>query len=93
VRFASVDNLRELERKSFFRRSGIRMMPKDRANPDSYKVRRAKVGGYRDYFDDDQLAQIDSMVQSSLSPVFGYDEGADAGPGTASKPTIDRVTP
>jgi hypothetical protein len=93
VRFASVDNLRELERKRFFRRSGIRMMPKDRGNPDSYKVRRAKVGGYRDYFDDDQLAQIDTMVQASLSPVFGYDEGADAGPAAANKPTIDRVTP
>jgi alcohol sulfotransferase len=69
------------------------MMPKDRGNPDSYKVRRAKVGGYRDYFDDDQLAQIDTMVQASLSPVFGYDEGADAGPAAANKPTIDRVTP
>ncbi|MEM7024160.1 MAG: sulfotransferase domain-containing protein, partial [Pseudomonadota bacterium] len=80
VRFASVDNLRELERKSFFRSSGIRMMPKDRGNPDSYKVRRAKVGGYRDYFDDDQLAEIDALVESSLSPVFGYRQGEDQTP-------------
>jgi Sulfotransferase domain len=74
VRFASVDNLRELERRRFFRGAGIRMRPKDRTNPDSYKVRRAKVGGYRDYFDDDQLARIDDLVQSSLSPAFGYHE-------------------
>jgi hypothetical protein len=41
-------------------------------------VRRAKVGGYRDYFEDDQLARIDALVQSSLSPVFGYHETDDA---------------
>jgi hypothetical protein len=101
VRFASVDNLRELERKSFFRSSGIRMMPKDRGNPDSYKVRRAKVGGYRDYFDDDQLAEIDALVQSTLSPVFGYQqEPLDGAPAAvaqhqvpAQEPTNDRVTP
>jgi Sulfotransferase domain len=98
VRFASVDNLRELERKSFFRSSGIRMMPKDRGNPDSYKVRRAKVGGYRDYFDDDQLATIDALVQSTLSPVFGYqqeplDEQVAAVAQPAQQPTNDRVTP
>jgi hypothetical protein len=98
VRFASVDNLRELERKSFFRSSGIRMMPKDLGNPDSYKVRRAKVGGYRDYFDDDQLATIDALVQSTLSPVFGYEqepghEQAAAVAQPAHEPTKDRVTP
>jgi len=99
VRFASVDNLRELERRRFFRGAGIRMKPKDRGNPDSYKVRRAKVGGYRDYFDDEQLARIDALVQSSLSPVFGYREASDGNaettpiPPTASEPTIDRVTP
>jgi hypothetical protein len=78
VRFASVDNLRELERRRFFRGSGIRMRAKDRSNPDSYKVRRAKVGGYRDYLEDDQLARIDALVQSRLSPVFGYHDTDDA---------------
>ena len=98
VRFASVDNLRELERRRFFRGSGIRMRAGDRSNPDSYKVRRAKVGGYRDYFDDEQLARIDAMVQSSLAPVFGYHAtdhaptAADARPEAASEPTIG-VTP
>jgi hypothetical protein len=48
------------------------MRAKDRSNPDSYKVRRAKVGGYRDYFEDDQLADMDALVNSSLSPMFGY---------------------
>ena len=34
----------------------------DKSNPDSFKVRRAKVGGYRDYFDDAQVAEIDALV-------------------------------
>ena len=99
VRFASVENLRELERKSFFRSSGIRMMPKDRGNPDSYKVRRAKVGGYRDYFADDKLAAIDALVQSRLAPVFGYQHEPLDGPSAAvaqqpaHESTNDRVTP
>jgi Sulfotransferase domain len=78
VQFASVDNLRELERRRFFRGGGIRMRAGDRSNPDSYKVRRAKVGGYRDYFEDDQLARIDALVAASLSPAFGYHEADDA---------------
>ena len=48
------------------------MTPRDSANPDSYKVRRAKVGGYRDYFDDEQVARIDELVRSKLSPLYGY---------------------
>jgi hypothetical protein len=92
VRFASADNLRDLERKRFFRGSGIRMRAKDRTNPDSYKVRRAKVGGYRDYFDDDQLARIDALAQSSLSPVFGYHATADA-PTDASPQVPGRAPP
>lgn len=92
VRFASVENLRELERSRFFRGSGIRMRAGDRSNPDSYKVRRAKVGGYRDYFDDDQLTRIDALVRSSLSPVFGYDEPDDA-PAAAPPHTPGREQP
>jgi hypothetical protein len=76
VEFASVDNLRQLERQKFFRRSGSRMTPRDRSNPHSYKVRRAKVGGYRDYFEPEQIAQIDALVSARLSPVFGYGEAA-----------------
>ena len=44
--------MRKLEEKSTFWLAGSRMKPGDKANPNSFKVRRAKVGGYRDYFDD-----------------------------------------
>ncbi|MFQ5971934.1 MAG: sulfotransferase domain-containing protein [Alphaproteobacteria bacterium] len=73
VHFASVENMRKLEAKRTFRLTGGRLTPKDRSNPDSYKVRRAKVGGYRDYFSTPEVAEIDTFVQSHLSPAFGYD--------------------
>jgi hypothetical protein len=72
VEFGSVENLRKLESQDYFWRSGSRLTPRDKADPNSYKVRRAKVGGYRDYFDDEQLAQIDHYVGERLAPVFDY---------------------
>lgn len=72
VAYASVENMRKLEQEKKFWLSGSRLVPKDKSNPDSYKVRRAKVGGWRDYFDEDQAATIDALVNERLSPVFGY---------------------
>jgi hypothetical protein len=48
------------------------MMPGDKDNPDSFKVRRAKVGGYRDYFTDEEVAAIDAKLAAELDPLFGY---------------------
>ncbi len=72
VDFASVESMRAMERRKTFRMSGSRLLPRDRNNPDSFKVRRAKVGGYRDYFDDAQIEEIDAYIRHHLSPVFGY---------------------
>jgi hypothetical protein len=72
VEFSSYENMKKMEAKKTFWLSGGRMVPKDRSNPNSYKVRRAKVGGYRDYFDDQEVAQIDALMAENLSPFFGY---------------------
>lgn len=74
VDFASVENMRKMEKDTFFRGVGDRMTPGDAGNPDSYKVRRAKVGGYRDYFTADEVARIDELVATTLSPSYGYGE-------------------
>ena len=74
VAFASVENMRKLEEKRTFWLAGSRMRPGDKSNPDSFKVRRAKVGGYRDYFDEHQLVEIGNQL-----PVGG--EGVTREPG------------
>lgn len=72
VSFASVENMRRLEEKQVFWLAGSRMKPKDKADPNTYKVRRAKVGGYRDYFDDNQVDQIEARIEREVLPGFGY---------------------
>ena len=73
VEFASFENLKKLEAdKAFARGTTKRLVAGENSNPDSFKVRRAKVGGYRDYFDDAQCAAIDSYIRTHLAPESGY---------------------
>lgn len=72
VAYAAYDNMRQLEHKRVFWLSGLRLRPGDRANPQSFKVRRAKVGGWRDYFDEEEVAAIDRLLSARPTPPFGY---------------------
>ena len=75
VEYAAFENMKKMEAKRVFRMSGGRMVAKDPNNPDSFKVRRAKVGGFRDYFTDEEVAQINAVMARDLDPVYGYDVG------------------
>ena len=74
VDFAAYDNMKKMEEDKFFKGSGARVKPGDKDNPQSFKVRKAKVGGYRDYFTDEQCQQLEEMV-AQLDPLFGYGGG------------------
>ena len=74
VEFGSFDNLRNLETKGFFRQGGLTL--RDPSDPNSFKVRRGKVGGYRDYFTAEQVEELEGLVATHLSPEFGYGTGA-----------------
>ena len=80
VEYSSVENMRKLEEKSVFWLAGNRMKPGKKGDPNTYKVRRAKVGGYKDYFDEKETAQIDEYVAKELSAAFGYDAPPALGP-------------
>ena len=71
VDFAAYENMKKMEQDSFFKGSGARVKPGNKGNPQSFKVRKAKVGGYRDYFNDSQCAQLEAMI-AELDPMFGY---------------------
>jgi hypothetical protein len=73
VEYAAFENMRRLEQGGTNAgASGRRLVPGRRGDPNSYKVRRAKVGGYRDYFDPSEQAEIDGRVARELTPIFGY---------------------
>jgi hypothetical protein len=81
VAFGSVDNMRTLEHSGYFQNSSLRL--RNAADPDTFKVRRAKPGGYRDDLTPEQAAWIDEQVRAHSHPALGYgDDGAAASSGT-----------
>lgn len=70
VEYTSFDRLREAELQNTF--NSNRLHPVDRNDPDSFKVRRAKINGYRDYFAEDQVAVLEDLVENHLDPRAGY---------------------
>jgi Sulfotransferase domain len=74
VEFTSFERLRDAEMKNTF--NTPRLHAANPNDPNSFKVRRAKLNGYRDYFDADQLAVLEGMVNSNLDPRAGYGTAA-----------------
>lgn len=73
--YAAYETMKQREaQKEGMRGSGQRVKPGDESNPDSFKVRRGKVGGYRDYFTPEQVQIVDAMVNDALDPSFGYND-------------------
>jgi len=70
VDFASADNLRALEARNFFNNS--RLAPAAPGDPNSHKVRRARVGGYREDFTPEERERLEGFVREHLAPSFGY---------------------
>jgi hypothetical protein len=70
VEWARFENMKQ--RESEASSSSDRLRAADVGNPDSFKTRRAKVGGYQDYFDDAQVEAIADYIDRTLDPRFGY---------------------
>ncbi|MEZ4333455.1 MAG: sulfotransferase domain-containing protein [Myxococcota bacterium] len=62
---ARFDRLQSLERSGAF--ASGRLTAGDAEDADSFKVRRGKVGGFKDYFDDGQRQALDAIVREHLS--------------------------
>lgn len=88
VEFASFDNLKELERSSYFANSGLSMHRSGKAN--AFKVRRGRVGGYRSELPEHVYEELDALVESRLDPALGYSGRSAAAP-TASPDERARV--
>ena len=66
VEFARFDNLRRAEAENRFDSAMLR--PAAGADPEAFKVRRGKVGGFRDYLSDADVAWIDACVAEAGGP-------------------------
>jgi hypothetical protein len=70
VEFASFENLARKEKNGYF--SSGRLTTADPSNESTRKVRRGKIGGYRDYFSDEQNRHLDELVRDRLDAFYGY---------------------
>ncbi|MFW6132946.1 MAG: sulfotransferase domain-containing protein [Planctomycetota bacterium] len=75
VAFASFENMNRMERTDAL--ASDRLRPGDPADPESYKVRRGKVGGYRDYMDPADAEMVRRKMVEQLDPMY-YGRLADA---------------
>ncbi len=68
--FTSFENLRKAELENRFNTTRLRAAdPKD---PNSFKVRRGKVFGYRDHFSDSEIETLEAIIDGELDAEFGY---------------------
>jgi hypothetical protein len=70
VEWGSFDNLQKLETSGTFSQGGMKLV--DAGDPSTYKVRRGKVGGYREDFEAQQVTELEALVRDNILPELGY---------------------
>lgn len=77
VTYASLEQMRERERQAAADATvSSRLRPGDAGDLSTFKTRRGKVGGWRDYLTPEQAQAMDRLVADKLSPVYGYNPPA-----------------
>ena len=72
VEFASFENMRRLELSGQVGHGRMVLRPGDEKDVESYKTRRGKAGGYRDYLSEADIRYLDHRIAKELDPYFGY---------------------
>jgi hypothetical protein len=70
VEASSFDAMRSLEASGSTR--SPRLKPGNPSDPESFKIRRGLVGGYRDYLAAEDIAYIEELMARELPACFGY---------------------
>ena len=71
VDFAQFDNMKALEKAGSMQ--ARQLTPGDVNDPESYKARRGKIGGYTDYLGEEDLHYLNQKIRRNLSRYFGYE--------------------
>lgn len=72
IQFASFENMRRLELSGRVGEGRMVLRPGDRNDVESYKTRRGKAGGYRDYLTQWDVQYLNERISSELNPYYGY---------------------
>ncbi len=70
VEWGSFENLQKMEASGTFSQGGMKLVNAN--DPSTFKVRRGKVGGYREDFDADQVAELEALVRDNICEQLAY---------------------
>ncbi len=70
VNFASFDNMRRMEKESRFNTAILN--PADSSELDTYKTRKGKAGGHKDYLTEKEIETLNQKMRENLSDFYGY---------------------
>ena len=72
VDYAAFGNMRKMEMEN--KLASERLAPGDNKDPESFKTRKGKVGGYTEYLSDAQIAELNHKMATQLSDQLGYND-------------------
>jgi len=68
IEFSRFDNMRKLETANAFKSDRLR--PANAGDAESFKTRKGKIGGYREYFTAADLDYVNTRIAARLSPAY-----------------------
>jgi len=72
IDYASFKNMRKMELEGSPQVRTNVLLSRDIDQPESFKVRKGSVGGYRTELSAEAIALLDTAVQTQLNPIYGY---------------------
>ena len=69
IEFTSLENMRRMEREQVYDGGALKLY--DELDPESFKARRGKVGGYVDYLNQNDINFLNNLM-IQLWPGYGY---------------------
>jgi hypothetical protein len=70
VRTGRFDNMRKIEETNLL--NNPRLKPPEDGDPEGFKVRKGKVGGYTDYLTDEDIRYVDDYLRDNLDDYFSF---------------------
>jgi hypothetical protein len=70
VKFADFENMRRMEKESRFDTAILN--PSDNSKLETYKTRKGKTGGYKEYLSEEDIKSLNQKMHENLSDFYGY---------------------
>ena len=70
VNFSSFENMRAMEADNAFKHE--KLIPADKDDPESYKTRKGKIGGFVDYLSPQEIQYLNHKIKEGLTDFYDY---------------------